>query len=118
LFRDTNAVRTGGGDRLGWRQDRSWANAVVEARYSLSVPEQWLVLWLAAQLERDNYALRDQTIGVLELQEITDRDSGGSAYRQFEVVCDKLRTRLLEIRLDETGDKRRKITPSQRIQQG
>lgn len=85
-----------------------WTNAVVDARYSLSVPEQRLILWLAAQIEKKDDALEDRTVGVLELQEIAGRASGGSAYEQFEAVCDKLQSRVLEIRLDDSG-KRRKI---------
>lgn len=59
-----------------------WTNAVVDARYSLSVPEQRLILWLAAQIEKEDDALEDRTVGVLELQEIAGRASGGSAYRK------------------------------------
>ena len=63
------------------RPAKVWTNAVVDARYSLSVPEQRLILWLAAQIEKEDDALEDQTVGVLEMQELAGRDSGGSSSR-------------------------------------
>src|SRR6202040_1489735 len=84
-----------------------WANSVVEARYALSVPEQRLILWLAAQIEREDDALEERTVGVLEMQELSGGNNG-RIYEQFEEVCTRLQGRVLEIRLDETR-KRRKI---------
>jgi plasmid replication initiation protein len=84
-----------------------WTNAVVDARYTLSVPEQRLILWLAAQIEREDDALDYRTVGVLELQEIAG-GTGKSVYERFEAVCDKLQSRVLEIRFDE-GRIREKI---------
>ena len=84
-----------------------WANAVVEARYSLSVPEQRLILWLAAQIEREDDALQERTVGILEMQELSGGHNG-RIYEQFEEVCTRLQGRVLEIRLDDKR-KRRKI---------
>lgn len=81
-----------------------WANAVAEARYALSVPEQRLVLWLAAQIEREDDALQERTISILEMQEII----GGNnhrIYEQFEDVCDRLMARVLELRDDEKQER-------------
>lgn len=88
-----------------------WTNAVVDARYSLSVPEQRLILWLAAHIEREDDALEYRTIGVLEMQELAGRDCsniGGNIYKRLEAVCDKLQSRVLEIQLEE-GRIREKI---------
>ena len=79
-----------------------WANAVAEARYSLSVPEQRLILWLAAQIERADDALKEWTLSVLEMQEITG-GTGGSIYERVKEACDRLFTRKLELQLDEQG---------------
>lgn len=81
-----------------------WANAVAEARYALSVPEQRLVLWLAAQIEQEDDALQERTVSILEMQEII----GGNnhrIYEQFEDVCRRLLTRVLELRDDEKGER-------------
>ncbi len=88
-----------------------WANAVVDARYSLSVPEQRLILWLAAQIEREDDALEYRTIGVLEMEELAGRDGapGGNIYKRLEAVCEKLMTRVLHICLDEKTGKRSTI---------
>jgi plasmid replication initiation protein len=83
-----------------------WANTVVEARYSLSVPEQRLILWLASQIERDDNNLKEHTVGVLEMQELAGTNNG-RIYEQFEEMCTRLQGRVLEIQLDEA--KRRKI---------
>jgi plasmid replication initiation protein len=88
-----------------------WANAVVDARYSLSVSEQRLILWLAAQIEKEDDALEERTIGVLEMQELAGKDSsnnGGNVYQRFEEVCKRIQGRVLSIQLDE-GRKRRDI---------
>jgi plasmid replication initiation protein len=76
-----------------------WTNAVCDARYSLSVPEQRLILWLAAQIEREDDALDYRTIGVLEMQELL-QGNNGRLYEQLEAVCDNLQSRVLEIRLE------------------
>lgn len=77
-----------------------WANTVAEARYSLSVPEQRLILWLAAQIEREDDALQERTVSILEMQEIIGGNNG-RIYEQFDLVCDRLLTRVLELRDDE-----------------
>ena len=77
-----------------------WANAVAEARYTLSVQEQRLILWLAAQIEREDDALEDRTVSVMEMQEIVGGNNG-RIYEQFESVCDRLMTRTLELRYDD-----------------
>jgi hypothetical protein len=59
-----------------------WTNAVLEARYSLSVAEQRLILWLAAQIEREDDALDYRTVGILELQEI----AGGTGKSVYERI--------------------------------
>lgn len=88
-----------------------WTNAVVDARYSLSVAEQRLILWLAAQIEREDDALDYRTIGVLEMQELAGGDgsnNGGNVYKRLEAVCDKLQSRVLHVQLEE-GRIREKI---------
>ena len=81
-----------------------WANAVAEARYSLSVPEQRLILWLAAQIEREDDALQERTVSVLEMQEIIGGNNG-RIYEQFDLVCDRLLTRVLELRDDQKRER-------------
>jgi hypothetical protein len=85
-----------------------WANAVVEARYSLSVPEQRLILWLGGA----NWARGWCATGT---HGRNPGDAGvyhgghnGRIYEQFEEVCTRLQGRVLEIRLDDKR-KRRKI---------
>jgi plasmid replication initiation protein len=77
-----------------------WANAVAEARYTLSVQQQRLILWLAAQIEREDEALEERTVSILEMQEIVGGNNG-RIYEQFESVCDRLLTRMLELRYDD-----------------
>ncbi len=77
-----------------------WANAVAEARYTLSVQEQRLILWLAVQIEREDEALEERTVSILEMQEIVGGNNG-RIYEQFESVCDRLLTRMLELRYDD-----------------
>jgi len=81
-----------------------WANSVAEARYSLTVPEQRLILWLAAQIEKEDDALKEWTLGVLEMQEIAGSNNG-RVYEQVEAVCNRLQSRVLEIRLDDRAER-------------
>src|SRR3954454_8469936 len=100
---------------LGWapvKDERGerivvWANAVAEARYFLTVPEQRLILWLAAQIEREDDALKDWTISVQEMLAFTRCTDGGTAYDRFELAVKRLQTRLLELQLDDRGTIRR-----------
>ncbi|RYD26944.1 MAG: RepB family plasmid replication initiator protein [Verrucomicrobiaceae bacterium] len=74
------------------------ANAVAEARHMLTVPEQRLVLWLIAQIERDDDALREYTLHVAEFREILGQTENGRLYERMEDACNRLQTRVLELR--------------------
>jgi hypothetical protein len=80
-----------------------WANAVSEARYCLTVPEQRLILWLATQIERKDDALKDWTVSVQEMQAIAGGSDGGAVYGRFKEACDRLLTRKLALQLDDRG---------------
>ena len=73
-----------------------WANTVAEARYTLSVYEQRIILWLVAQIERKDDALREHKIGVLEIAEIMGTN-GGRIYELFRKACKELVTRPLTL---------------------
>jgi plasmid replication initiation protein len=79
-------------------------NTVAEARHSLTVPEQRLILWLVAQIEKDDDALKEHTLTVLEFGEILGETNNGRLYQQVEDAVKRLQTRVLEIR---TGPKER-----------
>lgn len=81
-----------------------FANAVAEARHSLTVPEQRLILWLVAQIEREDDCLREHTLSVVQMKEILGRKETGAMYNQIEQAVKLLQTRVLEI---HTGPKER-----------
>jgi hypothetical protein len=69
-----------------------WTNAVVDARYTLSVPEQRLILWLAAQIEREDDALdyRENTIPCYRIYTI-------SGHRYYKSSFNRIAKHLLGI---------------------
>lgn len=73
------------------------ANTVAEARHTLTVPEQRIILWLVAQIEREDDCLREHTLSVRAFEEILGGNAG-RLYEQIEDACDRLQTRVLEIR--------------------
>lgn len=73
------------------------ANTVAEARHSLTVPEQRLILWLVAQIEREDDALKEYTLSILEFDEILGTNNG-RLYSQMEEACNQLQSRVLELR--------------------
>lgn len=73
------------------------ANTVAEARHALSVPEQRLILWLIAQIDREDDALREHSLSVHQFNEILGSNNG-RLYDQMEAACRQLQTRVLEIR--------------------
>lgn len=73
------------------------ANTVAEARHALTVPEQRLILWLIAQIEREDDALREHSLSVHQFNEILGSNNG-RLYSQMEEACHQLQTRVLEIR--------------------
>lgn len=80
------------------------ANTVAEARHMLTVPEQRLILWLVAQIDREDDALKEHTLSVLEFEQILG-SSSGSLYERMQAACNQLLGRVLEIR---SGPDRRK----------
>lgn len=86
------------------------ANTVAEARHMLTVPEQRLVLWLIAQIQREDDVLLQYTLTIAEFREILGQQVNGNGrlYHQMEEACDRLQTRVLELR---TGPHRRKKFP-------
>jgi plasmid replication initiation protein len=80
-----------------------WANTVAEARYTLSVYEQRIILWLVAQIERKDDALREHKIGVLEIAEIMGTN-GGRMYELFRKASKELVTRPLTLWDDRNGE--------------
>jgi plasmid replication initiation protein len=80
-----------------------WANTVAEARYTLSVYEQRIILWLVAQIERKDDALREHKIGVLEMAEIMG-GNGGRTYELFKKACEELVTSPLTLWDDKNGE--------------
>lgn len=74
-----------------------FANTVAEARHSLTVPEQRIILWLVAQIEREDDCLKEHTLSVLEFEEILGGNHG-QLYSQVEDAVKRLQTRVLEIR--------------------
>lgn len=82
------------------------ANTVAEARHMLTVPEQRLILWLIAQIQREDDALREFTVSVAEFREILGQSVNGSLYHQMEEACDKLQSRVLELRTGPTTRKK------------
>ncbi|MDB6134355.1 MAG: repB [Verrucomicrobiales bacterium] len=79
------------------------ANTVAEARHALTVPEQRLILWLIAQIDREDDVLREHKLSVLEFAEILGGNNN-RLYDQMEAACKQLNSRVLEIR---TGPKTR-----------
>jgi plasmid replication initiation protein len=73
-----------------------WANSVAEARYTLSVYQQRIILWLVAQIERKDDALKKYKIGVLEMDEIIG-GNGGRSYELFRKASDDLLTSTLHL---------------------
>jgi plasmid replication initiation protein len=73
------------------------ANTVAEARHTLTVPEQRLILWLVARIEREDDALKEHTLSVLEFEEILGGDHG-QLYGQMAEAVKRLNTRVLGIR--------------------
>ncbi|RYD30656.1 MAG: RepB family plasmid replication initiator protein, partial [Verrucomicrobiaceae bacterium] len=73
------------------------ANTVAEARHALTVPEQRLVLWLISRIEREDDALKEHSVSVAEFEEILGANNG-RLYGQMEEACDRLQTRVLELR--------------------
>lgn len=73
------------------------ANTVAEARHTLTVPEQRLILWLVAQIEREDDAMKEHTLTVLEFEEILGGNAG-RLYEQTESAVKRLQTRVLELR--------------------
>jgi len=80
------------------------ANTVAEARHSLSIPEQRLILWLVAQIEREDDCFKEHTLSVPEFEEILGQTNNGRLHEQIEEACNRLQTRVLEIL---TGPKER-----------
>lgn len=72
------------------------ANTVAEARHMLTVPEQRLILWLVAQIDREDDCLKEHSLSVLEFEQILGSNSG-SLYERMEEACDRLQTRVLEL---------------------
>jgi plasmid replication initiation protein len=82
------------GDRLA-----VMANTIAESRHSLTVPEQRLILWLVAQIEREEDCFREHILNVLELEEILGGNASGTLYAEIEAAVKRLQTRVLEIRV-------------------
>lgn len=82
------------------------ANHVAEARYWLSVPEQRLILWLVAQIEREDDAFRKHVVSVAEMEAILGGNNG-RLYEQLEEVCNRIQSRVLEIFLPDEGIRRK-----------
>lgn len=80
-----------------------WANTVAEARYTLSVYQQRIILWLVAQIERKDDALKQHKIGVLEMDEIIG-GNGGRTYELFKKASDDLVTSRLDLWDEKTGE--------------
>jgi plasmid replication initiation protein len=80
-----------------------WANTVAEARYTLGVYEQRIILWLVAQIERKDDVLKEHKIGVLEMAEIMG-GNGGRTYELFKKACKELVTSPLTIWDDKNGE--------------
>jgi plasmid replication initiation protein len=75
------------------------ANAIAESRHSLTVPEQRIILWLVSQIEREDDALKEHTLSVLEFEEILGgENTSGTLYERIEQAVDRLQSRVLEIR--------------------
>ncbi|RYD38973.1 MAG: RepB family plasmid replication initiator protein [Verrucomicrobiaceae bacterium] len=74
------------------------ANTVAEARHALTVPEQRLILWLISQIDREDNALKEHSVCVNEFAQILG-SANGRLYEQMEEACDKLQTRVLELRV-------------------
>ena len=96
---ENQEVRTKDGDLVA-----VMANTVAEARHALTVPEQRLVLWLVSQIARDDDCFRDHVLSVLEMEEILGGNNG-RLYEQIEEVCDRLQTRVLEVRNFQTRER-------------
>lgn len=89
------------------------ANTVAEARHMLTVPEQRLILWLVAQIEREDDCLREHTLSISEFSGILGSNSG-NLYGRMEEACDRLQKRVLELRVSPA--RRRKINWMHRVE--
>ena len=81
------------------------ANSMAEARHELSVPEQRLVLWLVAQIEKADDCFQEHSLDVQVMEQILGSNNG-RIYEQIHQVCHSIQKRVLEIQVP--GEKKRK----------
>lgn len=81
------------------------ANSMAEARHELSVPEQRLVLWLVAQIEKADDCFQEHSLDVQVMEQILGSNNG-RIYEQIRQVCHSIQKRVLEIQVP--GEKKRK----------
>lgn len=80
------------------------ANTVAEARHTLTVPEQRLILWLVSQIEREDDCFKEFTLSVLDFEGILGAENNdGRRYSEIEAAVKRLQTRVLEV---QNGPKR------------
>lgn len=72
-------------------------NKLVEARYSLSLQEQRLVLWIVSQIEPDDDILTGFTIPIKELAKFLGVEKNKNLYSEMKDITRGLVTKLIEI---------------------
>ena len=77
------------------------ANALIDARYHLSLLELKIILYLISQIERKDKAFKEYNIRVKDFQAVTNIKDTGKIYSYFKTVTKNLLSRPLEI--DQEG---------------
>lgn len=78
---------------------------MAESRHDLTVPEQRLILWLVAQIQKTDDAFHEHTLDVAAMKAILGSNNG-RLYEQIQSVCALIQTRILEIKVP--GERKRK----------
>jgi plasmid replication initiation protein len=72
-------------------------NNLIEARYSLSLQEQRLFLWLVSEISPDDVDFKDYRIDIKDFAEFIGADKNKNIYAQCSEITKKLIRRVVEI---------------------
>lgn len=79
------------------------SNAIIEARYRLSLQESQVILWLLTQIQPNDNDFRIHKLDTSEFAKFTDTDVQGK-YRELRKITKRLMQRVIEIYDSQTKD--------------
>lgn len=79
------------------------SNALVEARYRLSLQESQIILWLLTQIRSDDEDFKPHNLEIIEFSHLT-QVSVGNKYSELRKITKRLMQRVIEIYEPDTKE--------------